>query len=440
MVEAVEIYTIDKGYLGNLRSFELPIGKRIHRMAVYSRLQRAGLSRPEWQWDQSPAVEFEEVEQFLFVKGIPKDAIRMKLGDFDYHFVSDKTPVEGSGEVFLMLYRGLDLATLFVSIRIEKIDVDVTIALRKALHSGEFLTVAEQTLFTGAGPTGYTEMIASVEQAVIRSFVTPAYLAREAVKRLAYGRRPVLSIETYQAHLTRGTCDLIEIRRFEGIDGVPDDAFHQAWRCPLYGLITMDEGWRFVPEGIAAESLKERWGSRTFLSITPFAYGLLILNLKDSEAHRDYQDWQNRHLWHNEMKRSYFNRCYTVAGMDHGTFYALENANIMRLLVNRNLKADPFMAGYSASRIIRDRKRMIETISLLSEKNIDELDRLGSMIHEQFRIDKHVESVRERLELAENDTLIKYEVRTNRFMIVLTVIGLFLAITSQWEWLLGWLK
>ena len=76
---------------------------------------------------------------------------------------------------------------------------------------------------------------------------------------------------------------------------------------------------------------------------------------------------------------------------------------------------------------------MIETINFMAEKNIDEIDKLENLVYEKYYIDQYAQRVKERLELAENDTIIQYEIRTNRLMLLLTIIGLFMAISSQWE-------
>ena len=77
---------------------------------------------------------------------------------------------------------------------------------------------------------------------------------------------------------------------------------------------------------------------------------------------------------------------------------------------------------------------MIETINYITFSNIEAMDNLENIILEKYYIFRYVEKVRERLDLAENDTIITYEKKTNRQIIVLTLIGVIFTLISQREW------
>lgn len=114
----------------------------------------------------------------------------------------------------------------------------------------------------------------------------------------------------------------------------------------------------------------------------------------------------------------YFNLEYSVVGIDHGILFKLENANVLRVLIDENLINDYFPKIFTFKNIIKNRKRMIETINHITFGNIEAIDNLENVILEKYYIFQYIEKVRERLDLAENDTIITYEKKTNRQIIV----------------------
>ena len=117
---------------------------------------------------------------------------------------------------------------------------------------------------------------------------------------------------------------IIELRGVHCLDGDEEDEALRLRAAPeLYGILTGDEGWPFVPQERAERAATEGWTSRSFLWITAQRSSVLVINDKSSAC--DYRDRAQRFFgrWLG-VDTPYFREDFSVAGLDHGALYAVE--------------------------------------------------------------------------------------------------------------------
>jgi hypothetical protein len=96
-----------------------------------------------------------------------------------------------------------------------------------------------------------------------------------------------------------------------------------------YGLLTLDEGWRYVPQSRAREVVcNQHWSSRDFLWVGAFGTGVVVYNGKDRRYGRDASAFFCR--WF-AAEREYYSDIFHVAGLDHGVLFAVEAATELKL-------------------------------------------------------------------------------------------------------------
>jgi|WetSurMetagenome_2_1015567.scaffolds.fasta_scaffold02381_8 hypothetical protein len=122
----------------------------------------------------------------------------------------------------------------------------------------------------------------------------------------------------------------------DGLNLIAAEDFLEKYPGQSYGLMVGDEGWRFVSRRHSRSSIKNRWGSRDFVSIVASSYGVVSFNFRNTSHYKDYRDMQTKlKRERGEEVESGLIHKYSIAGMDHGSFLCLEKAIITRLLLDR---------------------------------------------------------------------------------------------------------
>ena len=203
----------------------------------------------------------------------------------------------------------------------------------------------------------------------------------------------------------------------------------------LYGMLSGDEGWRYVPEAMARERISRSWTSRSFVRAVAFEANFLILNLNRSASYRKYIETQHsfsdpRYGGLNE----YFTMDPATAGIAHGFFFSVETGMLIRTITDRLMDRRPDISkptGIIISDEIRRNKRyraeMIRTLSRVQKLDISELGELDALVIGGLSVSNRIESLRHLLDLLEGDLDLMYQTSTNRLVNILTAIGLILA-------------
>jgi hypothetical protein len=231
----------------------------------------------------------------------------------------------------------------------------------------------------------------------------------------------------------------------------------------VYGLMMGDEGWRFVSKEFSEQRIKERWGSRDFVSVLASSVGVMLLNFRNSNHHDRYLKTQKalRPPSQSAENENYFSFNYGISGMAHGPFLCLEKAVLTRLILDQqNDQLIKNIKGYDKekkqsnwkekSRIIikfivnlifgnRDAQKKLEKLSrdvnelyqsldqIYSDNKLWESDNIYKNLNKVMELDEDTDKTKIRLGDFFNQ---QYSVQNNRLMSSLTNKGLRLAVAS----------
>lgn len=128
------------------------------------------------------------------------------------------------------------------------------------------------------------------------------------------------------------------------------EQYLQKHHLALYGLLSGDEGWRFVPTDLARQRLRQTWGSRGFYRVCALGSSVLILNFDGETTHTDssYRTKQ-RQLWTHYYGAvpPYFSVDSEIAGLHHGPLVALlECAIIENVCQNEERRCRDLLEEY----------------------------------------------------------------------------------------------
>lgn len=229
------------------------------------------------------------------------------------------------------------------------------------------------------------------------------------------------------------TSYLCEITKFGDYRDI--EAIEEEHSKLLYGLLTGDEGYEFVPQDLVKERLSTHWGSRNFIRIYASRQSFLFLNLLDTPYQIDYLKRQNQ--YGTDVYggiNPYFELRECPLTVNHGILFSVEFVMILRALINDILsfqteyKSYKKLSYYKRIREIRDyRRRIIQVLEKVEQTQIAEIGELSAVLLTSQHITPIVEQVKYLLELLEGDLSLIYSERNNTLVTVLTVLGLLLA-------------
>ncbi|MBQ6841783.1 MAG: hypothetical protein IJO80_01040 [Firmicutes bacterium] len=226
---------------------------------------------------------------------------------------------------------------------------------------------------------------------------------------------------------------LAEITRFGDYTDI--EAIHREQLQRLYGFISGDEGYDFVPAELAEERLSSYWSSRDFIRIYASGKAFIFLNLIDSPAHQAYL--QRQHQFGTATYggvNPYFLLRSCPLTVNHGILFSVEFVMMLKALINDVLA---FQSEYSNNRNqsyykrIREtrefRRKIIMVLEKVESTAIAEIGQLSNMLLDSQNISPIIDQVKYLLELLEADLSLIYSERNNMLVTALTLIGLLFA-------------
>jgi len=226
-------------------------------------------------------------------------------------------------------------------------------------------------------------------------------------------------------------CEITKFGDLKNLQQIEDD--HAKL---LYGLLTGDEGYDFVPEALARERLMNNWGSRDFMRIYAARQSFLFINLLRTPRQTEYLDRQTQFgtdIYKGTNPYFYMEDCPLT--VNHGILFSVEFAMIMRALINEVMtyqtehKKKKFISYYKRIKETRDlRRKIIMVLEKVEQTEIAEIGELSSVLLTSQHIIPIVEQVKYLLELLEGDLSLIYSEHNNLLVTILTVLGLLLAV------------
>lgn len=230
---------------------------------------------------------------------------------------------------------------------------------------------------------------------------------------------------------------LIEIKRWGGYEKVETvDTIIERETRPIYGIMTGDEGWRHVPEELAAARMENAWGSRAFIRFISFGANSVFFNLYENDTAFGYRENRRRFdgAYYGDMN-PYFLMDSPVAGINHGILFSLELVMVIKTICNRILRrqASYYIGGQGSQLHSEIRKlkayrgELITTLNRVENLEISEIGELEKVMLISQQIEPIIEKIKYLLELLESELDLLYQTSTNRLINFLTVAGLILA-------------
>ena len=206
----------------------------------------------------------------------------------------------------------------------------------------------------------------------------------------------------------------------------------------LYGIMTGDEGWQFVPKALADERMSQSWGSRDFVRVIIFGSNGMLLNLNRSQRAREYmlrqEDFGGKCYG---GVNSYFLVDSDIAGLCHGVLHALETVEVIKTIAGRILSrkntfesAKSEKLGQEIKRVKQFRAELITTLNRVENLGISEMGELEQLLLRSYHISPLIDSIKYLMELLESELELLYNQSTNRLVNFLTILSLILTVVS----------
>jgi len=226
-------------------------------------------------------------------------------------------------------------------------------------------------------------------------------------------------------------CEITKFGEYTDIDEI-----EQKEAARIYGFLSGDEGYKFVPEELLRERLTHKWGSRRFMRIYAFGQGFLFINLLDTPDYNDYLERQTQYgtATYGACNDYFYMRDCPLT-VNHGILFSVEFVMMLKSLISDVIafqstysKRDKTMSYYRRIRETRDfRRKIIMVLERVEHTGISEIGNLSATLMESQHIAPIVDQVKYLLELLEADLDLTYSERNNVLMTILTVLGLLLA-------------
>ena len=401
-------------YFASLRTFKIgPLGKKYKSKEI---LRDALIENDINVIRNSKFIaDFKISEDFLLSGNITSEYYRLQLDSFTLEFKSLHKSVSLDQETlintFLTVYPELDVATIIFNIHLKKCSTDDMIFISQCFEGSRFNF-----------PVGLPQFVVNSKNEYTIDEISKLYVQKIS---LAVGNNQQLKT------IFKSRC--IEIQ--DVIDSDINDSNEFITKHPqhIYGLLTSDEGWRFVPRNVATEKMALRWRTRNFLYVIPFHRCVLLINFENGLIHNKYKKFQKmlRSKYGYQLEK-YFTFKPEIAGLNHGPLLILEIASIHYFLLDLELNKIAEEKPKKLNELLRKREDLISAFSKLSWIKIREMGILGQNIHETMLLSNKTDQLYKRLSGIESALNIKYNQRINFWVINLTIIGVVVALSGTY--------
>lgn len=423
-----DMLEVENGSLGYLVSFNLNFPKSKQNKSINEILKNSSFKNIEFEGEFQD--HFSMAKDFLFKHGLPQNCERVKI-DSTFFEIKDSSIVKfksfNETDVYLAVYKDLNLGVLLFNFDISECSTDDIIFLRQCIY-GKFPVEFRDLSFTGTSTEIFNKLDDLIKLYVgkIKSLIESNYSLNEDNSEIMKERIRNINI------VGSFVIEIKALKNYKVITNVDKDVINKNIH-QFYGLATCDEGYRFVPHETAKKGIDNRWSSRNFMSIILFNFGVLSINLIDSDIHLCYIENQTKlRLNYGKNVENYFTmlKDSKIAGLCHGILLMLEEAAVIRLMINNILDSSLFKKNRRLNVTFKTRRQIVDTVNKVSTFGIMEIDTIEEMIANKMFIYEDIEKVKYNLDINESELHIKYEKLINIFFIIFTFVQVFIAIIS----------
>lgn len=223
---------------------------------------------------------------------------------------------------------------------------------------------------------------------------------------------------------------ITELNRF-GAATDPLSLSEEDQRC-LYGMLTGDEGYLYLPTSLVDEQFACSWTNRAFARVIALRNSFLLLNFNRGETYADYIDYQIPFAEHYFGKAdAYYTTEAPTAGIDHGLFFSVESGLLMQTLTDSSASVSGERSDLPTEDIGQSRRlrsRLIRALNELDRTELSEPDDMDKLVWYNLDIPDKVLAVYRHLEQVDSWLALLYKHATHRMLTCLTILGLLFAI------------
>jgi hypothetical protein len=391
-----------------LRTFELSIPDKTTQQIAINKFIREGVNA--FTEDKNLA-DFETAESFFYSVEARSEFFRIGLPGFKARLTrfleKPSKDSELEANTILTVYPKYNVGVFLLNFYTEGFTVDEIIFLAQCVESHNFKLKVETPDF-------------------IQLDSGEAYLedVMHAYMRTASS---VLGAKNPTMEASRSRC--VEINGLVENLSINPQRLYEEHPREIYGMITCDEGWRFVPETVAREKTRTQWSTRDFLTTISLGISTLAIHCDKGERAEQYKDSQQslRKAFGYPIE-GYFAFEPRIAGLNHGLLLMVETAAIHFFLLDQVLKKTMVSEIKSIRFLLNQQEALVETLNKLQRLRIPEVGTLEQNIRDSMGVELKISEVRQRIEDVERILSVRYNQRINNLMIVLTVLGIGIAV------------
>jgi hypothetical protein len=373
-------------------------------------LKNKGIMKADW--NEELQKQFEESDKMFLKENKP---FRLSLESFKIEWSENSSTLfqfQRFTEVkpILTIHSELDIATLTFHIRLNDCSTDDIIFLKGAfLHGTKArMRILAQPSFVGSVGEEYI----NISENVLEKYISTI--------RKAFTKNPMKQ-DPFKT-------SMIEIRRISDGEGNNFEMdFRHDFPNHIYGILTNDEGFRYVPVELAQKRTRNHWHSRDFFDIISFDKTLLMLNFTYGNHFHEYIEFQKERVRLFDMEENKYltEDPPTIAGVQHGPTYVLENVAIMRFLLDIAL---PDLDVYEGSNLhfYTKRDKLNQLLANLNAIGIREVKHLQKIVNDSMEISTDKEEIRKELDILERTLTMRYTKRMNWLLILFAFVPVLL--------------
>ena len=393
-----------------LRTFSLNFNENVDYEEVNHKLEKNGI---KLVGECSELHNFSLAEEFLLPEREREKFFRIALNGFSLNFPRFYAQPSSYSilevEPFLAAYPELGVGILLFNIKLDNFTVDEVLFLEQCFtgHPRKVSHESPEFINSISNPCPIDKIIQSYEECVVKTLV------KKQQKRGHYKSRCI------------------------EINGVKDAAINNAhdliadFPCEFYGLTAIDEGWRFVPKEVAQERLSNIWTTREFICVSAFHSSTIVINLLDSTTLNKYTESQGHlRLGFGMELEEYFNFSTSIAGLNHGPLLMLEKSSVHYHKIEEVMRKTDQLDLKNIKTLLSYRLNLSRVLEALAKTKLQEIGTLGQIITGAMKLGDSYKILEERLEGIERSLTIQYNKRMNNMMLVLTVLGIIVAVVG----------
>lgn len=368
-------------------------------------------------------------QNFLHNGNLPFPCKRMYINDFSlsHPFINIT-----DDSLLLSYYADVNVFQFALNLTLENASLDSLVYMRQIFCNTDAFSIRENSGIRSDGAEKKKEKRGTWAAVTSSSTIHEDNCLYVSVEKMYHSVMGDLDLKTNNIQ-TNFLSEINNLGNLSTINEVEETAYKE-----IYGLMTGDEGWMFVPDDLVKKRLENKWGTRDFVAVYSLGMGTVLINLDESDRYTEYMKRQNSYGgFYYGGTNPYFSIKSRLAGVAHGVFFSVETALVIKTIVNKvyakQAEFRPSQTQHFEKQLHESREyrqQLISTLRLVENIGMSEIGELESMIFKSQEIEPVLEKLQYLLDLLEDELNLLYSENTNHLVNLLTIIGLLLTVVS----------